>query len=129
MGARRPHAPMSSFGRIVSEALAELPPPVREHLENVDIMIKRRPGPLDRRLGRARRYDRLYGLYDGVPLVERGTSYGLVPPDKITIFAEPLLRDFRDERELAEEIRKTVLHEIGHFLGMDEDEVDSLGIG
>jgi predicted Zn-dependent protease with MMP-like domain len=71
----------------------------------------------------------MYGLYDGVPLVERGTSYGLVPPDKITIFAEPLLRDFRDEAELVEEIRKTVLHEIGHFLGMDEDEVDRLGIG
>jgi len=117
------------FARLVFRALSEIPAPFREHLTNVDIVIKRRPGPADRRFAGARRGDRLYGLYDGVPLVERNGSYGLVPPDKITIFEEPLEADFPDESELMEEVRKTVLHEIAHFFGMSEQSVEDLGIG
>jgi predicted Zn-dependent protease with MMP-like domain len=116
------------FARLVFKVLSELPDPFRQSLANVDIVVKRRPGPADRRYAGAKRGDRLYGLYEGVPLGERGSSYSLVPPDKITLFREPLERDFPDERELAEEIRKTVLHEIAHFFGMSEESVADLGI-
>jgi len=117
------------FARLVLRALEEIPEPFRDHLSNVDVVIKRRPTPADRRFAGARRDDRLYGLYDGVPLTERGGSYGLVPPDKITIFREPLEADFPDEAQLLEEVRKTVLHEIAHFFGMSEKAVEDLGIG
>jgi predicted Zn-dependent protease with MMP-like domain len=116
------------FARLVFKVLSELPDPFRQSLTNVDIVVKRRPGPADYRYTGAKKGDRLYGLYEGVPLGERGGSYGLVPPDKITLFSEPLERDFQDERELAEEIRKTVLHEIAHFFGMSEESVAKLGI-
>ena len=116
------------FARLVFKVLSELPDPFRQSLTNVDIVVKRRPGPADYRYAGVKRSDRLYGLYEGVPLAERGGSYGLVPPDKITLFSEPLQRDFPDERELAEEIRKTVLHEIAHFFGMSEESVAKLGI-
>lgn len=116
------------FARLVFKVLADLPDPFRQSLANVDIVVKRRPGPADRRYAGAKRGDRLYGLYEGVPLGERGGSYSLVPPDKITLFREPLERDFPDERELAEEVRKTVLHEIAHFFGMSEESVAELGI-
>jgi predicted Zn-dependent protease with MMP-like domain len=117
------------FARLVFRALSEIPAPFREHLSNVDIVIKRRPTPADRRFAGARRDDRLYGLYDGVPLTERGGDYGLVPPDKITIFQQPLEADFPGEAELMAEVRKTVLHEIAHFFGMSEESVEELGIG
>jgi len=116
------------FARIVFKVLSELPEPFRQSLVNVDIVVKRRPGPADYRYAGAKRRDRLYGLYEGVPLGERGGGYSLVPPDKITLFSEPLERDCPDERELAEEIRKTVLHEIAHFFGMSEESVADLGI-
>jgi predicted Zn-dependent protease with MMP-like domain len=114
------------FVRIALKALAELPEPLRRYVTNIDIVVKRRPGPADYR--RARGHYRLYGLYDGVPLGERGGGYGMVPPDKITIFREPLQRDFPDEADLIAEIRKTVLHEVAHFFGLDEPELKDLGI-
>lgn len=73
------------------------------------------------------RHDTLYGLYQGVPLPDRSAFYPPILPDKITIFSEPLLRDFTDPEELREQIRLTVLHEIAHYFGMDEDDIDKLG--
>jgi predicted Zn-dependent protease with MMP-like domain len=108
--------------------LSDLPDSFRQSLSNVDIVVKRRPSPADYRYAGAKRGVCLYGLYEGVPLSERGSGYGLVAPDKITLFREPLERDFPDGRELAEEIRKTVLHEIAHFFGMSEESVTELGI-
>jgi predicted Zn-dependent protease with MMP-like domain len=76
----------------------------------------------------AKRSDRLYGLYDGVPLSERTGSYGFEMPDKITLFREPLERDFPDESELVREVRKTVLHEVAHFFGLSEEAVAEMGL-
>ena len=72
-------------------------------------------------------HDTLDGLYQGVPLPERSQFDPPILPDKITIFSEPLLQDFPDPEELRSEIRLTVLHEIAHFFGMDEDAIDDLG--
>ncbi|MGD0115065.1 MAG: metallopeptidase family protein [Dehalococcoidia bacterium] len=115
------------FDRLVFAALAEVPPPFSEKLANVDIAVKRRPGPGDYRRAHARRSDRLYGLYEGVPLSERTGGYGFEAPDKITLFREPLERDFPDEADLVREVRITVLHEIAHFFGLSEKALAELG--
>jgi predicted Zn-dependent protease with MMP-like domain len=70
----------------------------------------------------------LYGLYEGVPLTERGGSYYGVLPDRITIFRGPLQRDF-GAGELEEQVRITVVHEIAHFFGFDEERLEELGWG
>lgn len=71
--------------------------------------------------------DSVYGLYEGIPLPERSESFPPILPDKITIFSEPLLEDFPDPDELREQIRLTVIHEIAHYFGMDDDQIDKLG--
>jgi predicted Zn-dependent protease with MMP-like domain len=112
----------------VSRVVDRLPRRFREQLRNVAFVVEERPSPaLLRAEGLDPRCDTLYGIYQGVPLPERSTLDPPLLPDKITIFAEPLLRDFPDLDELREEIRLTVLHEIAHYFGMDEDEVEKLG--
>jgi predicted Zn-dependent protease with MMP-like domain len=116
------------FNRLVLEALAEIPEPFKAHLANVDIVVKRRPGPSDFRASGSKRGDRLYGLYDGVPLSERTGSAGFEMPDKITLFREPLERDFPNESDLVREVRTTVLHEIAHSFGLSEESLAELGL-
>jgi predicted Zn-dependent protease with MMP-like domain len=119
--------PRGRFLRLVRRALAGLPPPFRQRLSNIDIVIKRRPGPDDLREAGLSPGETLYGLYAGVPLTER-SEYGLVLPDKITIFQEPLERDFPDEAHLVEEVRKTVLHEIAHHFGISDEKLAEMGM-
>ncbi len=108
--------------------LESLPVEFRRHLYNVVVVVEKRPTPGQlRAMGLDPRAYTLYGLYEGVPVSERLTFDLPSLPDKITIFAEPLLRDFPDPAELREQIRITVLHEIAHFFGMDENEIRSLG--
>jgi predicted Zn-dependent protease with MMP-like domain len=71
----------------------------------------------------------LFGLYEGVPLTRRGSDYHLVPPDRITIFRGPLERAFRSPQAIAREVRITVVHELGHHLGFEEDRLEALGLG
>ena len=71
--------------------------------------------------------DTLFGLYQGIPLTERGQGYSMVLPDKISIFRGPLERACRSRQELIREVRVTVVHELGHHLGMDEDRLAELG--
>lgn len=70
----------------------------------------------------------LFGLYQGVPLTDRGSAYSLVTPDQITIFVGPLERSAGTRQELEEQIRITVLHELGHHLGFDEDGLELIGL-
>lgn len=119
--------PRGRFLRLVRRALAGLPPPFRERLSNVDVVVKRRPGLDDRREADLPPGETLYGLYSGVPLTER-SDYGFVLPDKITIFQEPLEHDFPDEAELVEEVRKTVLHEIAHHFGISDEKLAEMGM-
>jgi predicted Zn-dependent protease with MMP-like domain len=72
--------------------------------------------------------DWLFGLYEGTPLPERGLELPLLP-DRITVFMRPLLEACGSERELREEIRRTVLHELAHYFGLDEDRLEELGYG
>jgi predicted Zn-dependent protease with MMP-like domain len=118
----------TDFRKAVEEVLERLPEEFREQLGNVEIVIEKRPSAeLLREEGLDPRCDTLYGIYQGIPLPERSTLDPPLLPDKITIFSEPLLEDFPDAEELREEIRLTVLHEIAHFFGMDDDEIEDLG--
>lgn len=112
----------------VTGILDRLPRRFREQLRNVEFVVEERPSiELLREEGLDPRCDTLYGIYQGVPLPERSSLDPPLLPDKITIFAEPLMQDFPDPEELREEIRLTVLHEIAHYFGMDEEEVEDLG--
>jgi predicted Zn-dependent protease with MMP-like domain len=112
----------------VARVLDRLPRQFRNQLRNVEFVVEERPSPeLLRDEGLDPRFDTLYGIYQGVPLPHRSSLDLPLLPDKITIFAEPLLRDFPDPEELREEIRITVVHEIAHYFGMDEEDVEDLG--
>ena len=111
-------------GRIVDR----LPRRFREQLRNVEFVVEKRPSiTLLRAEGLDPSHDALYGIYQGVPLPDRSSLDLPLLSDKITIFAEPLLEDFPDPDVLREEIRLTVLHEIAHYFGMDEEEIEDLG--
>ncbi len=114
------------FERLIRRALAELPSPYGDWLANVDVVVERRPSR--HQLGAAGPGETLFGLYEGVPLTERNSDYGLVLPDKITIFQEPLEREFRRDAELIEEVRRTVLHELAHHFGISDEELERLGL-
>ena len=107
------------FQQTIQRTLEELPDAFREHLENVEVIVEGEwaddPG--------------LYGLYDGVPLTERATgSTDMCGPDRVYVFRRPLTEDFGDDpRTLAREIRVTLLHELGHYFGIDEDRLAELG--
>jgi predicted Zn-dependent protease with MMP-like domain len=117
------------FIALIRQALREVPSPFKERLPEVDIVVKRRPTRDDLRAAGLASHESMYGFYRGVPLTERDSGYNLVPPDVIDIYQEPLEQDFPDQRELVEEIRATVLHELGHFFGIDDDRLEELGLG
>jgi predicted Zn-dependent protease with MMP-like domain len=104
------------FEQRVERAIASLPPELREAVQNVDISVEDQlPEDPD-----------CFGLYEGVPLPERGDWAGAMP-DRIRIFRLPLVESFPDPDELEREIRITVLHELAHYFGIDEDRLEDLG--
>ena len=115
------------FYELVERALEGLPPELSELLDNVAIVVDDWPD-YSTPLVTADPYDTLYGLYEGIPLTERSAGYHGMLPDKITIFRGPLERDFR-RAELEEQIRITVVHEVAHHFGIDEDRLEELGWG
>ena len=115
------------FYELVERALEGLPPELAQLLENVAIVVDEWPD-YSTPLVADDPEDTLYGLYEGVPLTERGWGYSGVLPDKITIFRGPLERDFEPD-DLEEQVRITVVHEIAHYFGFDEDRLEELGYG
>ena len=115
------------FYELVEKALEELPPELAELLDNVAIVVDDWPD-YSTPLVSGEFNSVLYGLYEGVPLTERGAGYHGFLPDKITIFRGPLERDFPPE-ELEEQVRITVVHEIAHHFGFEEQRIEELGWG
>ncbi len=106
------------FEEHVRRALDSIPPDLRRAMQNVEVVVEEE---------NAEDPD-LYGLYTGTPLVERDSSYSGSLPDKIEIYRRPLEEEFGDDPDLLEdEIRITVLHEVGHHFGIDEDRLEELG--
>jgi predicted Zn-dependent protease with MMP-like domain len=117
-----------TFEALVAEALDRLPPDIQEKLENVEVVVEWRPSPsLLRRLG-LRPGDTLFGLYEGVPLTQRTSGYGLVLPDKITIFRQPIEAYSRSDEQVRRRVRHTVLHELAHHFGISDDRLRELGV-
>jgi predicted Zn-dependent protease with MMP-like domain len=116
------------FISLVRRALRDVPSPFKEHLRQVDIVVKRRPGRDDLADAGLPPNESMYGFYRGVPLTERDSAYNLVAPDVIHIYQEPLEEDFEDDDDLVHEIRVTVLHELAHFFGIDDDRLHELGL-
>lgn len=112
------------FRDLVVDALDSLPDELGALLENVEVVIEDEPPSH----AVEEPEEPPYGLYQGVPLTQRG-DYGGVLPDKISIFKGPLTRDFSDPEEICDEVRVTVIHEIAHHFGIDEDRLDELGWG
>ena len=108
------------FEKRVDRVIAGLNPQVKRALSNVVIVVESAPedGNPDQ-----------YGLYEGIPLSERTQGYTMVVPDRIVLFQDTLLEAFPAPVELDEQIRITVLHEIGHHLGLDEDGLERIGLG
>jgi predicted Zn-dependent protease with MMP-like domain len=112
-----------AFERLVVESLDSLPSPFRERVGNVAVTVAEWPSDDQARSVRLHASDDLLGLYQGTPMGDRGTGYHLVPPDRITIYRQPIIQMCRTEQEVREEIRATVLHEIGHYFGLRDDEL------
>ena len=107
------------FTRAIADAMDELPPELAARLENMDVLVdEAHPEEPE-----------IYGLYEGVPLTERGMdAMDAQLPDRITIYRRPLTEDFgHDPAELARQVRITVLHEIGHYFGIGEERLAELG--
>ena len=114
-----------SFETLVLEALDRLPLEFARHLENLEIQIEPRPTHQHRQLVRIAPGHTLYGLYQGVPLTERVGGDPMLP-DLITIFQEPLERDFPHPDMLRAQVRRTILHEIAHFFGISDQRLREL---
>ena len=116
----------AEFEKLVSSALRKLPHPFREKLANIAVVVEDWADEETLAdLGIAPP-DTLYGLYRGVNLTERDSSYGNVLPDTITIYQGPIEEDAVDEAEMADIVRDTVIHEIGHYFGLDDDTMEQI---
>ena len=112
-----------AFERLVEEALDGLPEEFAEMLENVAVVVEEEPEPeVLEELGMDPVEDDLFGLYQGVPLSERDSFYSALP-DRVAIYRGPILRWCRTEKEIVKEVRDTVVHELGHHFGLDEDDM------
>ncbi|WP_345740767.1 metallopeptidase family protein [Stackebrandtia albiflava] len=108
------------FEELVSEALDEVPAALLSMMDNVVIVVEDAPEGPDQNL---------LGLYEGYALTERGWDYGAVLPDKITVYRLPTLRVCDTEEQVVEEVAVTVVHEIAHHFGIDDERLHALGWG
>ncbi len=104
------------FEALVEAALDEIPAELGRHMDNVVVQVRDQA-----------RDPHLLGLYTGIPLTERATYGGLAMPDRITIYRLPICRSCDDEREVVDQVRITVVHEVAHHFGIDDDRLDELG--
>lgn len=111
------------FEKIVAEGINAIPEKFLRKLDNVAIVIEDEPTPAQKKKLNIQQGWTLFGLYEGVPHGERGTSYTGVIPDKITIFKKPIESEAIDEKDIKKIVRDTVWHEIAHHFGMDESRV------
>ena len=108
------------FEWLVARAVEDLPEEFLTRLENIDVVVEDYPTPGQLREAGLKHGETLLGLYEGVPQTERGRHYGLVPPDKITIFQRSIEARCRHDGEISAEIRRVVKHEIAHHFGISD---------
>jgi predicted Zn-dependent protease with MMP-like domain len=114
------------FEKLVEDGLGLIPEEIRAFMNNVQILVEEKPSEellkeMDVPAG-----DTLFGLYQGVPLTERSTAYSALP-DRIIIFRRPLLDEFDNPLDIRREIARTVIHEVAHHFGIDDQRLTELG--
>ncbi len=110
--------PRDRFEELVATALDGVPAELAELIDNCVVLVEDEPPADD---------PELLGVYDGIPLTERDAGYTMRLPDRITVFRNPTLRMCEDEAEVVDEVRITVVHEIAHHFGIDDDRLHALG--
>ena len=115
--------PLERFHELVEAAIASLPRRFRDAMVNMAIVVEDEPTPAQLEEVDVEPPDTIYGLYEGIPLPEREWAHGNVMPDKITLFRLPILEDSLDEDDVVVGIGETLIHEVGHYFGLSEDEI------
>jgi len=114
------------FEQLVAEALDELPHQFRSYVQNIAVVVEEEPSrELLESMG-LWPAETLLGLYEGVPLPERGYGFGNMLPDRITIFQRPIEAMCRTSHEIKEAVQETVVHEFAHYFGLDDEQIDEL---
>jgi predicted Zn-dependent protease with MMP-like domain len=119
---------LAAFEQLVDEALSSLPEDIAQWLDNVAIVVAEWPTPEQLAQAGVRPGGTLLGLYVGVPKTRRGFTFGETVPDKIIIFRQPIQRICRTPDQIRAQVRRTVLHEIGHHFGLDEGQLRAAGV-
>jgi predicted Zn-dependent protease with MMP-like domain len=116
----------AKFEHLVAEALGDIPGRFRRAMQNIAIVVEDEPSRELLREMEIDPPDTLFGLYQGVPLTERHWGYGNALPDRILLFQGPHEREAADRDELIVSIAETLIHEIGHYFGMSEDQIEEI---
>jgi predicted Zn-dependent protease with MMP-like domain len=114
------------FRQLVAEAVDTIPARFRKHLQNIAVVVEDEPSPALLAEMEIEPPDTLFGLYQGVPLTERRWDYGNTLPDRISIYQFPIEDICDTEDEIVTEIGATLIHEVGHFFGLSEDELEEI---
>jgi len=109
------------------QALENLPEFFQQKLQNIEVVVAEWPTPAELRAVGMKPGQLLLGLYQGVPLTKRTTNYGLVLPDKVTIFQGPIERVCRTKEQVVKQVQRTVRHELAHHFGISDDRLRELG--
>jgi predicted Zn-dependent protease with MMP-like domain len=109
---------VEEFEQLVSDALDQIPPDLRRHMDNVAVVVDETSPP-----------GSLLGLYEGIPLTRRGNHYTAIVPDRITIYMATICHSCHTSADVVEVVRKTVIHEVGHHFGIDDVRLKELGWG
>jgi predicted Zn-dependent protease with MMP-like domain len=115
------------FEELVEKVVQNLPEEFVNHLDNVEVLVAEQPTPSQLHKSRLKANQTLLGLYEGVPQTRRGTSYGMVLPDKITIFQKTIEAKCRNDEEIIAEIEHVVKHEIAHHFGISDARLREIG--
>ncbi len=112
---------------VIDQTIAELPTHIRHQIANVAIVVEELADEETLALADVDDPYALFGFYEGVPLTERTSAYSLVPPDKISIYRQPILAACRNTEQVRAMVARTVRHEIAHYFGIDDDRLEALG--
>ena len=116
----------TQFERLVERALRKLPRHFREKLANIAVVVEDWADDDTLEEMGIEPPDTLYGLYRGIDLTRRDSSYGNVLPDTITIYQGPIEEDCASDEEMSDVVRETVMHELGHYFGLDDDQLHEI---
>ena len=116
----------AAFERLVIEAVTLIPKRFRREMKNLALVVEAEPSPALLEEMEIEPPDSLYGLYQGTPLPERTWGYGNHLPDRITLFQRPIEEDCEDEDEIRAVIGETLIHEVGHYFGLSEEEIEEI---